>query len=150
MAANQAPPSLGYIHMCVYIYCVHVCIHIYVYIHICVYRCVYTNIYMCVSTHIYIYVHIHMCVCIGVYVCIHIYTCVCVCTYICVCFSFFISFPVRSPQSTNQSSLSCIVGSYSSSILHIVVYICKAQSPNSSQPLFPLGSNLNVHQQRNG
>ena len=45
------------------------------------------------------------------------------------------SFPYRSPQSTEQSSLCCTVGSYWFSVLYIIVYICHSQLPNSSHPL---------------
>ena len=52
---------------------------------------------------------------------------------------FWISFPFRSPQSTEQSSLCYTVGSHQLSILYIVVCICQFQSPNSSHhPFFPL------------
>ena len=49
---------------------------------------------------------------------------------------FWISFPFKSPQSDEQSSLCYTVGSHQLSILYIVstVYICQSQSPNSSYP----------------
>ena len=49
---------------------------------------------------------------------------------------FWISFPLRSPQSTEQSSLCYTVGSHQLSILYIVsiVYISQSQSPNLSHP----------------
>ena len=50
---------------------------------------------------------------------------------------FQTSFPFRSPQSTEQSSLCYTIGSHQLSILYIVVYICQSQSPNSSYPPFP-------------
>ena len=54
---------------------------------------------------------------------------------------FWISFPCRSPQSTEQSSLSCTVCSHWLSILCIVsiVYMRQSQSSNSSHPPSPLG-----------
>ena len=56
---------------------------------------------------------------------------------------FWFSFPFRSPQSTEQSSLSYTVHSHQLSILYIVsiVYVCQSQSPNSSHPhpISPLG-----------
>ena len=54
---------------------------------------------------------------------------------------FQISFPFRSPQITEQSSLCYIVGSHQLSILqYIVVYMCQSQSPSSSHtPSSPLG-----------
>ena len=54
---------------------------------------------------------------------------------------FWISFPFRSPQSIEQSSLCYTVASHQLCILYIVskVYICQSQSPNSSHPPFPLG-----------
>ena len=51
---------------------------------------------------------------------------------------FQISFPFRSPQNIEQRSLCYTVGSHQLSVLYIVVYICQSQSPNSSQPFFPL------------
>ena len=51
---------------------------------------------------------------------------------------YWISFPFRSPQSTEQSSLCCTLGFHQLSILHIVstVYVYQSQLPNSSlQPL---------------
>ena len=60
---------------------------------------------------------------------------------------FWISFPFRSAQSIEQSSLSYTVGFHQLSILYIVsiVYICKSQSPNSSHPLtIPLGIHMFV------
>ena len=45
---------------------------------------------------------------------------------------FWISFPFRSPQSTEQSSLYYTVGSHQLSILYIVVYICQSQTLSSS------------------
>ena len=51
---------------------------------------------------------------------------------------FWISFPFRSPQSTEQSSVCYTVGSHQLPILYIVVYICHFQSPNSSHlPWYP-------------
>ena len=50
---------------------------------------------------------------------------------------FQISFPFRSPQSTEQSSLCCTVGSHQLSILYVVVCICQSQSPSSSHPSPP-------------
>ena len=49
---------------------------------------------------------------------------------------FWISFPFRSPQSIEQSSLCYTVGSHWLSILYIVliVYMCQSQSPSSSHP----------------
>ena len=47
---------------------------------------------------------------------------------------FWISFPFRSPQSTEQSSLCHTVGSHLLPTLYIVVYIYESQSPNSSYP----------------
>ena len=46
---------------------------------------------------------------------------------------FQISFPFRSPQSIQSSSLCYTAGSHQLSILYIVVYICQSQSPNSSK-----------------
>ena len=52
--------------------------------------------------------------------------------------SFWISFPFRSPQSTEQSSLYYSVVSDQLSILHIVsMYLCQSQSPSSSHPPLP-------------
>ena len=48
---------------------------------------------------------------------------------------FWISFPFRSLQSINQSSLCYTVNSHQSSILYIIVYICQPYSPKSCQPL---------------
>ena len=45
---------------------------------------------------------------------------------------FWISFPFRSPQSTEQSSLCYTAGSHQLSILYIVVCICQSTSPTSS------------------
>ena len=50
---------------------------------------------------------------------------------------FFISFPFKSPQSTQQSSLCYTAGSHQLSISYILVYICQSQSLNSSHTLFP-------------
>ena len=52
---------------------------------------------------------------------------------------FWISFPFRSPQSTEQGSLSNTVDSHQLSILYTVsvVYICQFQSLDSSDPSFP-------------
>ena len=54
---------------------------------------------------------------------------------------FWISFPFRSPQRTEQSSLCYTVGFHQLSILYIVsiVYICQSQSPNLSHlpPFLP-------------
>ena len=52
---------------------------------------------------------------------------------------FWISFPFRSPQSTEQSSLCYTVGNHQLSILYTasIVYICQSQSPNSSHPRLP-------------
>ena len=52
---------------------------------------------------------------------------------------FWISFPFRSPQSTEQGSLCNTVDSHQLSILYTVsvVYIHQFQSPNSSDPSFP-------------
>ena len=50
---------------------------------------------------------------------------------------FRISFPVRSPQITEQRSLCDTVGSHQLSVSYMVVYICQSQSPNSSHPLLP-------------
>ena len=49
---------------------------------------------------------------------------------------FQISFPFRSPQSIEQSSLCYTVGSHQLSTLYIVsiVYICQSPSPSSSHP----------------
>ena len=55
---------------------------------------------------------------------------------------FQISFPFRSPQSTEQGSRCYTVGSHQLSILYIVstVYMCQSPSPNSSHtPGSPLG-----------
>ena len=54
---------------------------------------------------------------------------------------FWISFPFRSLQSIQQSSLCYTVGSHQLSILYIVsiVYICQSPFPNSSHSPFPLG-----------
>ena len=64
-------------------------------------------------------------------------------TRICISPLFCISFPFRSPQSTEQSFLCYTVGSHQLSILYIesIVYICQSQSPNSSHhsPL-PIGN----------
>ena len=49
----------------------------------------------------------------------------------------WISFPFRSPESTEQSSLCYTVCSHQLSVLYIVLYICQSQSPNPSHPLFP-------------
>ena len=67
-------------------------------------------------------------------ICIHIYP------------LFWISFPFRSPQSTEQSSLCYTVGSHQLSVLYIVVYICQSQSPNSSHtsPFQTLGIHMFV------
>ena len=46
---------------------------------------------------------------------------------------FWISFPFRSPQSIEQSSLCYTAGSHQISVLYIVC-ICQSQSPNSSHP----------------
>ena len=52
---------------------------------------------------------------------------------------FWISFPFRSPQSTEQSSLCCTIGFHQFSILCIlsIVYIGQSQFPNYFHPLFP-------------
>ena len=50
--------------------------------------------------------------------------------------SFWISFPFRSPQTTEQSSLYYTFCSHQLPILYTVVYICQSQSPNSSHPRF--------------
>lgn len=57
---------------------------------------------------------------------------------ICISPPFWISFPFRSPRSTEQSSLRYSVGSHQLSILYITVCICRSQLPSSSYPLFPL------------
>ena len=60
--------------------------------------------------------------------------------HICICIPlFWISFPFRSLQSTEQSSLCYTVGSHYLSTLYIVsiVYACQSQSPNSSIPSSP-------------
>ena len=46
---------------------------------------------------------------------------------------FWISFPFRSSQSTEKSSLSYTVSSYCY-LFHIYVYVCESQSPNSFHP----------------
>ena len=51
---------------------------------------------------------------------------------------FWISFPFRSPQSTEQNSLCRTVDSCWLSLKYIVVYICQTLSPNPFSPLpFP-------------
>ena len=59
---------------------------------------------------------------------------------------FWISFPFRSPQSIEWSSLYYTAGSHQLSILYILVYIfilyilvyiCQSKSPSSSHHLFP-------------
>ena len=59
---------------------------------------------------------------------------------------FWISFPFRSPQSTEQSSLSSTVCSHWWSILYTVsiVHMRQSQSPNSSHPSSPLGVRIFV------
>ena len=50
---------------------------------------------------------------------------------------FWISFPLRSPQSTEQSSLCYTVCCHQLSILYIVVYIRQSQSRSSSHSPHP-------------
>ena len=60
---------------------------------------------------------------------------------------FWISFPFKSPQSIEQSSLTYTVCSHQLSILYTasVVYVCQSQSPNSShRPLSPLVDHMFV------
>ena len=71
-----------------------------------------------------------------------------VCSSLCPCESaihihisplIWISFPCRSPQSPENSSLCHTVGSHQLSVLHLVsiVYMCQSQTPNSSHRLPP-------------
>ena len=53
---------------------------------------------------------------------------------------FWISFPFRSPQSTESSSLYYIVSSYYLSVLYTAVYVCKSQSIPPPPPHSPLVS----------
>ena len=54
---------------------------------------------------------------------------------------FWISFPFKSSQNIEQSSLCYTVGSHQLSVLYIVVDICQSQSLNSSHsPPCPLGN----------
>ena len=54
---------------------------------------------------------------------------------------FGISFPFRSPQKIETSSLCHTIDSHSLSILYIASAVCRcqSQSPSSSHPAFPLG-----------
>ena len=56
---------------------------------------------------------------------------------------FGITVPLRSLQSTEQSSLCSPVGSHKLFILYKVVYVCQSQSPSLSHPPAPVS--LGVH-----
>ena len=53
---------------------------------------------------------------------------------------FKILFPYRLLQSTEQSFLCCTVGSYSLSVLYIVVSLFQSQSPNLFLPASPFSN----------
>ena len=57
---------------------------------------------------------------------------------------FQFSFPLRSPQSIEQSSPCYTVGFHQLSVLYRVVYICQSQSPSSSHPPSLLGIHMFV------
>ena len=59
--------------------------------------------------------------------------------------SFLISFPFRSPQNTESSSLYYTVGPHQLSIVYIAVCICQSQSPIHPTASFPLGIHRFVH-----